>query len=191
VLLAFAIAYEVQLRLCDHAGEPNIWERGWHHGTNMQFASAALAARLLGLDAVGVANAIAIAGSHNNTLAQSQRGNIPMMKASAEATIAKGGVEAALMAMNGLTGPEEIFEGGVGWRHAVAGEVDFAALVRPVDGHYRIMARITASTSPRSAPSRPDFTNTPSRNRPGTPRSSCPRTARRPTTAFPIASPSP
>jgi 2-methylcitrate dehydratase len=139
VLLAFAIAYEVQLRLCDHAGEPNIWERGWHHGTNMQFASAALAARLLGLDAVGVANAIAIAGSHNNTLAQSQRGNIPMMKASAEATIAKGGVEAALMAMNGLTGPEEIFEGGVGWRHAVAGEVDFAALVRPVDGHYRIM----------------------------------------------------
>ena len=27
VLLAFTIAYEVQLRFCDHAGEPNIWTR--------------------------------------------------------------------------------------------------------------------------------------------------------------------
>jgi hypothetical protein len=43
-----------------------------------------------------------------------------------------------------VTGPEEIFEGGVGWRHAVAGEVDFAALVRPVDGHYRIMVPFTS-----------------------------------------------
>ena len=111
LLLSFVVAYEVQIRLCDFAGLPNIWERGWHHATNMQFASAALSARLLNLDETQTANAIAIAASHNNTLAQSQRGNIPMMKASAEATIAKGGVEAALLAKNGLTGPDEIFEG--------------------------------------------------------------------------------
>lgn len=139
VILGMVVAYEVQVRFCDYAGSPNIWERGWHHGTNMQFSSAALASRLLGLDRSAMANAIAIAGSHNNTLAQSQRGNIPMMKASAEATIAKGGVEAALLAANGLTGPEEVFEGGIGWAHAVAGEVDFGALTKPIDKHYRIM----------------------------------------------------
>ncbi len=139
VISAMVVAYEVQIRLCDCAGTPNIWERGWHHATNMQFASAALASRLLRLDRRATADALSIAGSHNNTLAQSQRGNIPMMKASAEATIAKGGVEAALLAMNGLTGPEEVFEGQLGWARAVAGEVDFEALTKPVKGHYRIM----------------------------------------------------
>lgn len=139
VILGMVVAYEVQLRLADYAGHPNIWERGWHHCTNMAFASAALASRLLRLNATATANAIAIAGSHNNTLAQSQRGNIPMMKASAEAFTAKGGVEASLLAMNGLTGPEEVFEGGVGWAHAVAGEVDFEGLTQPIKGHYRIM----------------------------------------------------
>lgn len=139
VILGMVIAYEIQIRLCDYAGAPNIWERGWHHATNMQFSSAALASRLLRLDHKATANALAIAGSHNNTLAQSQRGNIPMMKASAEATIAKGGVEAALLAMNGLTGPEEVFEGHLGWARVVAGEVDFTALTQPMAGHYRIL----------------------------------------------------
>jgi 2-methylcitrate dehydratase len=139
VISAMVVAYEVQVRLCDCAGTPNIWERGWHHATNMQFASAALASVLLRLDRQATANALSIAGSHNNTLAQSQRGNIPMMKASAEATIAKGGVEAALLAKNGLTGPEEVFEGELGWARAVAGEVDFETLTKPMKGHYRIM----------------------------------------------------
>jgi 2-methylcitrate dehydratase len=140
VLLAFVIAYEVQLRLCDFAGRPNLWERGWHHATNMAFASAALAGRLLGLTPVQMANALALAGSHNNTLCQSQRGNIPMMKATAEASIARGGVEAAMLARHGLTGPEEIFEGAFGWGRCVAGEVDFERLTAPVDhDHLRIL----------------------------------------------------
>lgn len=140
LILALVVAYEVQIRLCDFAGHPNIWERGWHHATNMQFSSAVLASRLLGLSPGQTANAMAIAGSHNNTLAQSQRGNIPMMKASAEATIAKGGVEAALLAKNGLTGPEELFEGHLGWARCVAGKVDFEKLLAPFDKkHPRIL----------------------------------------------------
>ena len=39
-------AYEVQLRLVDHCGEPCLWTRGWDHPTNMVYASAAAAARL-------------------------------------------------------------------------------------------------------------------------------------------------
>lgn len=143
LILAMVIAYEVQLRFCDYAGEPRIWDRGWHNATNMQFSSAALSARLLGLDANGIANAIAISASHNNTLAQLQRGHIPLMKATAEATVAKGGLEAALLASHGLTGPEEIFEGKVGWAHAVAGAIDYEGLLAPVQGNYRIMRTCT------------------------------------------------
>ena len=139
VIAALVAAYEVHLRMCDVVGTPGISARGWHPGTHMQFSSAALAARLLSDDPQVTANAIAIAGSHHNTLAQSQRGHIPMMKATAEATVAKGGVEAALLAMGGLTGPEEIFEGVAGWGKTVAGTMDFEALVAPVGERYRIL----------------------------------------------------
>jgi 2-methylcitrate dehydratase len=138
-ITALVCAYEVHLRLCDAVAEPGISGRGWHPGTDVQFSSAAAAARLLSDDPRVAAHALALAGSHNNTLAQSQRGQIPLMKATAEATIAKGGVEAALLAAAGLTGPEEVFEGAAGWAKTVAGEVDFAALTAPVGERYRIL----------------------------------------------------
>ena len=61
------------------------------------------------------------------------------MKATAEANIAKGGVEAALLAAGGLTGPDEVFEGVAGWAKMVAGTLDFDALTAPVGVHYRIL----------------------------------------------------
>ncbi len=128
VLAALAAAYEIHLAFADAAGEPNLWDRGWHHGTNAQFASAAAAARLLGCDVATTAHAMAIAGSQNNTLAQLQSGTISKLKATAEATVAKGGVEAALLARRGMTGPVDLIEGRFGWVSAVAGALDDAAL---------------------------------------------------------------
>lgn len=148
LILGMVIAYEIQLRLCDFAGQPSLWHRGWHHATNMQFSSAAAAARLLGLDLLGIADAMAIAATHNNTLIESMRGDIPSIKASIEATTAKAGVEAALMARHGLTGPAEIFEGKYGWINVVAGDLDASGLTRPIGSRYRIrdsrMKRYTA-----------------------------------------------
>jgi 2-methylcitrate dehydratase len=139
LILGLVVGYEIQLRLCDFAGRPNLWDRGWHHATNMQFASAALAARLLGLDREGIANAMAIAGTHNNTLTESMRGDMATIKASIEATTAKAGIEAALMAKHGFTGPTAIFEGTFGWTNVVAGELEVENLVRAPAGSYRIM----------------------------------------------------
>ncbi|ARP82208.1 hypothetical protein CAL12_16220 [Bordetella genomosp. 8] len=143
LIAALVAAYEVHLRLADHAGEPSLWRRGWHHGTNAQFSSAALAARLAGLDAAGTAHAMAIAGSHQNTLAQLQSGAISMIKATAEAWVAKAGVEAALLAGHGMTGPLALVEGQNGWAATVAGQtgeqLDAAALTGPFDGRYRLL----------------------------------------------------
>lgn len=137
VILGIVVGYEVQLRLCTHAG--SLWERGWAGATNLSYSAAAVASRLMGLDATQTANALAIAGSVNNTLTESRHGNIPMMKATGEANAARGGVEAALFARRGLTGPEQIFEGRWGWIPVVAGDADPAALVAPIDGEYLIM----------------------------------------------------
>ncbi len=139
LIAALTGAYEIHLRLCDFAGEPNLWKRGWHHATNAQFSNAALAARLLGSDVARTAHAMAIAGSHQNTLAQLQSGAISMIKGTAEAWVAKAGVEAAMLAHHGMTGPLELMEGAAGWAACVAGKVDFEALRAPLDGRYRLM----------------------------------------------------
>jgi len=138
LIAALVAAYEVQLRLCDFAGTPSLWKRGWHHATNAQFSTAAAASRLLGNDVAQTAHAMAIAGSQQNTLAQLQSGSISMIKATAEAWVAKGGVEAALLARHGVTGPMTLLEGHAGYAAIVAGEVDFAALTAPLDGRYRL-----------------------------------------------------
>jgi 2-methylcitrate dehydratase len=138
LIAALVAAYEIHLRLCDFAGEPSLWRRGWHHGTNAQFSTSAVAARLSGDDARVTAHAMAIAASHQNTLAQLQSGAISMIKGTAEGWIAKAGVEAALLAHHGVTGPLTLMEGKAGWADTVAGAVDVAALCAPLDGRYRL-----------------------------------------------------
>jgi 2-methylcitrate dehydratase len=138
LIAALVAAYEIHLRLCDFAGEPSLWRRGWHHGTNAQFSTAAVAARLSGDDTLVTAHAMAIAASHQNTLAQLQSGAISMIKGTAEGWIAKAGVEAALLAHHGVTGPLMLMEGKAGWAETVAGAVDFEALCAPLDGRYRL-----------------------------------------------------
>jgi 2-methylcitrate dehydratase len=139
LIAALVAAYEIHLRLCDFAGVPSLWKRGWHHGTNAQFSSAALAARLSGDDVMRTAHAMAIAGSHQNTLAQLQSGAISMIKGTAEGWVAKAGVEAALLAHYGVTGPLALMEGAAGWAACVAGQVDFDALCAPLKGRYRLL----------------------------------------------------
>jgi 2-methylcitrate dehydratase len=61
-----------------------------------------------------------------------------MIKGTAEGWIAKAGVEAALLAHHGVTGPLTLMEGKAGWADTVAGAVDVAALCAPLDGRYRL-----------------------------------------------------
>ena len=139
LIAALVAAYEIHLRLCDFAGAPSLWKRGWHHATNAQFSSAATAARLAGDNSLRTAHAMAIAGSHQNTLAQLQSGAISMIKGTAEGWVAKAGVEAALLAHHGVTGPLTLIEGTAGWASSVAGAVDIDALCAPIDGGYRLL----------------------------------------------------
>lgn len=134
---AMVMAYEVQSRFCDFAGQPSLWKRGWHHSSNVAFSSAALAAKLSNMSVDRMAHAMAIAGSHQNTLAQLQNGGVATMKATAEAWVAKAGVEAALLAQAGITGPLDLIEGSSGWSKAVAAEIDVMGLLAPMD-HYRM-----------------------------------------------------
>jgi 2-methylcitrate dehydratase len=126
LIAALVAACEVAGRLSEFAGDPDVKHRGWHHTCGLQFGCAAGAARLLSDDPRLTAEALAISGTHQNTLGQIQHGRISMIKAT-------------LLAINGLVGPDEIFEGHAGWASRVAGTVDFDGLLAPLDGNYRIL----------------------------------------------------
>lgn len=135
LISALVNAYEIQLRLVDHCGEPCLWTRGWDHPTNMVYGSAAAAARLLGLPREKIAHAMAIAGSQANFLSEIRRGVIGKIKGTAEAKASGDGVFAALLAADGLTGPIRIFEGDYGYLNIVAGGADIDALTGPIKQH--------------------------------------------------------
>jgi 2-methylcitrate dehydratase len=111
-ILAAAIAYEVQCRLCDAA---SIRARGWDHPTYGAFSTALAAAKLIKLDPEWTRHAINIAGVNCAAFRQARVGELSHWKGVAFANSARHGVYAALLARAGMTGPAPIFEGQMGF----------------------------------------------------------------------------
>ncbi|MBW3538781.1 MAG: MmgE/PrpD family protein [Planctomycetes bacterium] len=131
IIVATVLAYEIQCRLCDAA---SIRARGWDHVTYGAFSTAAAAARLLGLDAGGIEQALNLAGTPNVALRQTRAGELSEWKGCAFANAARNGVFAALLAAEGLTGPAPLFEGTMGFFRQVSGEFELEPLCGERDG---------------------------------------------------------
>ncbi len=124
-LTALALAYQVQCRLSDVAP---VRAKGFDHTTQGAYAVAAGVARALGLDQNGVANAVAISGTAYNALRVTRTGSLSNWKGLAYPNTAFGATHAAFLAMRGITGPLEVFEGNKGLMDAITGpfELDWA-----------------------------------------------------------------
>jgi len=118
LLTALAIAYQVQCRLSDEAP---VRHKGFDHTTQGSYAVAAGVAKALGLDAVRTAHAIAIGGTAFNALRVTRTGRLSHWKGLAYPNTAFGVTHAAFLAMRGITGPMEVFEGNKGFMEAIAG----------------------------------------------------------------------
>lgn len=114
VITAIVLAYEFEQRLSEFA-VPGIRERKWHHATLTQFVSPIVAGKLLGLTVDQMVNAIGISGSHNHTIGCPTAGKLTMMKNTVDSMAVQSGVLAALMAQQGFTGTEAVFEGKEGF----------------------------------------------------------------------------
>lgn len=124
VILAIALAYEIQCRLCDAAA---LRPRGWDHVTYGPFSSALAAAKILNLSAAKSLQAVNLAGVANVALRQTRVGDLSMWKACAFSNAARNGVFAAMLAQQGMTGPSPIFEGEKGFMKLVSGSLDLPA----------------------------------------------------------------
>ena len=118
LLVALAVAYQVQCRLSDEAP---VRAAGFDHTTQGSYAVAAGVARALGLDVAAAANAIAISGTAFNALRVTRTGALSHWKGLAYPNTAAGCVWATFLARRGITGPLGVFEGNKGFMEAIAG----------------------------------------------------------------------
>ena len=116
LLTAFVAACEVVCRIGVAAGN-SLERRGFHApGLTGTFAAAVAAGKLLGLNETQMTNALGIAGSYSGGLMEfscSQGG--AMIKRLHLGKAAEGGVNAALLAQRGFTGPASVLEGRFGF----------------------------------------------------------------------------
>ncbi|MDX2198627.1 MAG: MmgE/PrpD family protein [Phycisphaerae bacterium] len=118
IIAAIALAYEVQCRLCDAA---SLRAHGWDHVYYGALSSSLAAAKLYKLSAEQMVHTLGLAGVCNFATRQTRTGQISDWKACAFSNAARNGVFAAKLARDGMTGPNEIFEGPKGLFKMVTG----------------------------------------------------------------------
>ncbi|MCA9783981.1 MAG: MmgE/PrpD family protein [Calditrichaeota bacterium] len=138
VITAIVLAYEFEQRLCLF-GKPGVRERGWHHATLTQFVSPIVAGYLLGLTEDQLVHAIGINGCHNHTIGCPTAGKLTMMKNTVDPMAVQSGVFAALMAREGYSGTELVFEGKEGLKHCFGEGWDDEALVGGLGESWKIL----------------------------------------------------
>lgn len=123
-LTSLAVAYQVQCRLSDVAP---VRAKGFDHTTQGAYAVTAGISRALGLDLAKTANALAISGTAFNALRVTRTGTLSHWKGLAYPNTAFGCTHATFLAMRGITGPLEVFEGNKGFMDTIAGrfEIDW------------------------------------------------------------------
>lgn len=120
-LTALAIAYQVQCRLSDVAP---VRAKGFDHTTQGAYALAAGISKALRLNPTQTANAIAISGTAFNALRVTRTGALSHWKGLAYPNTAFECTHAAFMAMRGITGPLEVFEGNKGFMETITGKFE-------------------------------------------------------------------
>lgn len=142
LILGTAIAYELEMRFCE-AGLPGIREYGWHHATFTAFVSPVVAGRLLGLTPHQIQHAIGISASPSCTLGAVTAGKLTMMKNTVDPMACRAGVEAALLAKRGYSGPQHVIDGKEGLAHVFGHEWNLSkltdALPRCKGCHYKVI----------------------------------------------------
>jgi 2-methylcitrate dehydratase PrpD len=125
VLTAFVLGVEVECRV-GNAVSPGHYARGWHiTSTCGVFGAAAACAKLLGLPANQISNAIGIAASQSAGIVE----NLPSAaKNVSVGNAARNGLFAALLAAEGYSASPRAIEGPLGWARAMGDEPNLARL---------------------------------------------------------------
>ena len=106
IVAAIVIGYEIYGRFKEAMDR----DCDWDGITVSGFAVPAMAARLMGLDRLTLANALALSGARAPTPLVVRHGAISAAKSVANALVAQNGMQATILAKHGMTGPLDLFE---------------------------------------------------------------------------------
>jgi 2-methylcitrate dehydratase PrpD len=118
---------------------PSSGKRGFHsHGIGAPFGAMTTAARLMRLNDGQMLHAFGIAGMHSSgTMEYDQTGG--EVKRVIAGIAARGGIQAAMLAQLGLTGPPTIIEGKRGFLKVFADQVEPEEITRDLGREFKIM----------------------------------------------------
>jgi len=138
IIAAIAAGYETAWRL-GRTLSPASTSNGWHSQSTIgAFASTAVAAKLLNLNAGQLAQAFAIAGSQASGTGEygMSGGEVKRMHSG---LAARAGIQSAMLAKGGLTGPLTIFEGKYGMVRMLARKDDATPMIEGLGTEFGIM----------------------------------------------------
>jgi len=113
LILGIAVAYEACGQIADSC---SLAARGWDYAMYHALATALGAGKVLGLSRGQLRNALGLALVPNIGLLQTRMGELSNWKGCAGPNGSRNGLFAALLAREGLTGPDEPFEGQAGFK---------------------------------------------------------------------------
>ena len=151
-IVASVLAYEVFCNFSDVLPR----EQGYDYVIHGVAAAAVAAGRMLGLDEAKMAQAISLAAVPNVAMEQTRLGELSMWKGCAAANAARNGIFAAMLAADGLTGPDAPLEGKWGLSRAV-GAFEWAPFggrggpFRVAETHLKYFPAVVHSQSPITA----------------------------------------
>jgi 2-methylcitrate dehydratase PrpD len=148
LILAAVAAYEVMTRI-GLSVTPVLMQRGFQPtATCGPFGAAIAAGKLLNFDERTMLHAISIAASHGSGLMEAPAGGRGELKRFYGGMAASNGLRSALLAKEGLTGPESMLEGEQGFCHAFGDSSNMEALTAGLgeeweilSAHYKIYAQ--------------------------------------------------
>jgi len=120
-MTALALAYEIQCRFCDFCSYE---DKGFDQALAISYSVASGVSRALNLDIEKTANAIGLSGVSQNPLLIVRAGRISHWKGFSTANTCSNALHATFLAMRGVTGPPEIFEGPLGLFDSITGPFD-------------------------------------------------------------------
>jgi len=133
LLLAMVMSYELQCRFVEVVPYNH---HGWDQTPVVALGATLACGRLLRLDEAQLAHAIALAVVPNIALNQTRTGTLSMWKGMAGPQGARAGVFAAYLAREGMTGPDDVFEGKYGvWNQLMDGKVFDVPLPARFESH--------------------------------------------------------
>ncbi len=132
-LRAMVVSYEAQCRFVEVVP---LSHEGWDQTPIVALGAVLGAGVLLGLEPERLAHAVSLAIAPNIALNQTRTGTLSMWKGMAGPQGARAGVFAAYLAREGMTGPDDIFEGKYGlWKQALGDRVFDLPLPERFEGH--------------------------------------------------------